>query len=268
MSYCGNSDRQVRMFRHLDMFRQLDMFRRLAVLTVVGFAVWPSISAQESVGFKTERGTEAEISPIVEMVEMGSGDVSVTDSRKPFYMAAKTNMLFDVALIPNISAEFYLGHNVSVSGEWMYTWLSSNRRHRYWRIYGGDVSARYWFGAASEDKPLIGHHAGIYIGAFTFDVEWGGTGYMGGRPEGTIWDRCILNVGAEYGYSLPISRHLNIDFTIGVGYLGGLVDKYYPEDGRYIIEERRRRHWVGPTKAEVSLVWLLGRGNVNSMKRK
>ena len=56
---------------------------------------------------------------------------------------------------------------------------------------------------------------------------------------------------------------LNLDFVIGVGYWGGEYHKYDPVDGCYVWKETLQRHWFGPTKAEVSLVWLLGRGNHN-----
>lgn len=193
---------------------------------------------------------------------------SETDSvaRKPFFMSLKTNMLYDAAAVPNIGAEFYAGHNITVAGEWMYAWWSHDRRHRYWRIYGGDVSVRYWFGSHSRLKPLTGHHAGIYFGATTFDFEWGGTAYMGGRPGHSLWDRCFISAGAEYGYSLPITRRLNLDFTIGVGYAGGIIERFRPEDGVYVWDSTVRKTWIGPTKLEVSLVWLIGSGNFNAGK--
>lgn len=185
---------------------------------------------------------------------------------RPFRMALKSNLLSDALAVPEIGAEFYVGRDISLGARWMGAWWSNDRRHRYWRIYGGDVSARYWFGRAAKAKPLTGHHAGIYAGAFTFDFEWGGKAYMGGRPGGNIFDRCMLNVGLEYGYSLPVARRFNIDFTVGIGYIGGIVEKFMPEDGYYIWDSTTRRTWIGPTKAEVSLVWLIGRDNANRGK--
>ena len=125
---------------------------------------------------------------------------------------------------------------------------------------------RRWFGRAAERKPLTGHHLGLSAGVFTFDFEMGGKGYMGGKPGRTLWDRCLLTSSLEYGYSLPVSRRLNIDFTIGVGYAGGKIVEYTPQEGKYIWEKTKRVNWIGPTKAEISLVWLIGRGNVNSRK--
>lgn len=187
----------------------------------------------------------------------------VQTPRKPFYMALKTNMLYDVLALPSVGAEIYAGKNISVGANWTYGWWKTDRRHRYWRAYGGDVALRRWFGSAAARKPLTGHHIGVYAGAFTYDFEWGGKGYMGGRPGGTLWDKCMVTAGVEYGYSLPVGRRLNIDFTIGIGYIGGTYVDYIPDGSDYIWQSTHRLNWFGPTKAEISLVWLIGRGNSN-----
>lgn len=190
----------------------------------------------------------------------------VAPARKPFYMALKTNLLYDAALVPNIGAEFYLGKGWSVGANWMYAWWNSNKRHNYWRIYGGELDIRKYFGRRAQAKPLTGHHLGLYGQLFTYDFEVGGTGYMGGKPGGTLWEKMNYAVGLEYGYSLPIARRLNLDFVIGIGYWGGEYHKYAPVDDHYVWKETRQRHWFGPTKAEVSLIWLIGRGNYNEKK--
>ena len=197
---------------------------------------------------------------------VGSG-VAGSTSRTPFYMALKTNLLYDAALVPNIGAEFYAGRGWSVGINWMYAWWNSNRQHNYWRIYGGDLSVRKYFGRRAAEKPLTGHHLGLCGQLFTYDFETGGRGYMGGKPGGTLWDKMNYAVGIEYGYSLPIGRRLNLDFTLGVGYWGGEYYKYKPVDDHYVWQETKQRHWFGPTKAEISLVWLIGRGNYNQKRK-
>lgn len=183
--------------------------------------------------------------------------------RKPLYVALRTNMLYDALLMPNIDCEMYLGKSWSVAANWLYGWWKTDRRHWYWRAYGGDIAIRKWWGKASQQKPLTGHHIGIYGQIFTYDFETGGRGYMGGKPGGTLWDKMNYIMGAEYGYSLPIARRLNIDFTIGAGYWGGIYHEYKPEADYYIWQSTKERHWIGPTKAEISLVWLIGHGNTN-----
>ncbi|MBD5288381.1 MAG: DUF3575 domain-containing protein [Bacteroides sp.] len=191
----------------------------------------------------------------------------ISTNQKNFYMALKTNMLYDALALPSLSAEFYLGKNFSAVANWTYGWWDTDRTHHYWRAYGGDIAVRWWFGKAAAKKPLSGHHLGIYGGILTYDFEFGGTGYMGGLPHETLWNRSLRMAGIEYGYSLPVARRLNIDFTIGIGYLGGKYIKYVPDHGRYLWQSTHKINWFGPTKAEISLVWLIGRGNYNASKK-
>lgn len=184
----------------------------------------------------------------------------------PFRMAVRTNLLYDALLVPNIGAEFYLGKGFSIGGNWMYAWWRNNSRHRYWRIYGGELAMRKYFSRPGGGSPLSGHHLGVYGQVFTYDFETGRKGYMGGRPGGTLWEKMNYGAGVEYGYSLPIARKLNLDFVIGLGYWGGTYYEYEPMNNHYVWRQTRQRHRFGPTKAEVSLVWLLGRENCNEKK--
>ena len=225
------------------------------------------VTVSEEIESAPDSGTDPEsaVSPMLPAEDIPSVEFS-TDERKPFYMDIRTNMLYDIAAVPNIGAEFYVGRNISVYGNWMYGWWDNDARHRYWRIYGGELGARWWFGHKAHAKPLTGHHIGIYGGVLTFDFEWGDTGYMGGKPGGTLWDRPLVNAGIEYGYSLPISNRLNIDFSIGLGHMGGNYIKYFPFDDDYYRQKEYKLRFFGPTKLEVSLVWLIGRGNYNNRK--
>ena len=187
---------------------------------------------------------------------------------KPFYMGLKTNMLYDVAAIPNIGAEFYLGANFSVVANWEYSWWKSDKKAWYWRSYGGDVALRYWMGKAAKEKPLTGHHLGLYGQMITYDVELGGRGFIAdsGFGKDKEFDPNLgwnWSAGLEYGYSLPIARRLNIDFTLGVGYHWGTFKEYLPIDGHYVWQATKRRQYIGPTKLEISLVWLIGCDNYN-----
>lgn len=64
---------------------------------------------------------------------------------------------------------------------------------------------------------------------------------MGGKPGGTLWEKMNYAVGLEYGYSLPVTRRLNLDFVISVGYWGGEYHKYAPIGDCYV--------WKGPSCA-------------------
>lgn len=191
---------------------------------------------------------------------------AATETHKPFNMAVRSNLLEDVLLIPNIGIEFYLGKQWSIGLNWKYAWWNSDRKHNYWRIYGGDINIRKYFGEKAKGKTLLGHHIGIYAQAVTYDFELGSKGIMGGVPGGNMFDKLNYGGGIEYGYSLPITKRLNLDFTIGLGYLGGQYHEYEPVDDCYVWQATKHRHYWGPTKAEISLVWLLGSDNFNVKK--
>lgn len=188
--------------------------------------------------------------------------------RTRFLMGVKTNLLYDVLAIPNLGVEFYLGKGWSVGGSWMYAWWKRDKSNLYWRSYGGELDVRKYFGRTAVDRPLSGHHVGVYGQMLTYDFEVGGRGYIGGKPGGTLWEKAHYGVGLEYGYSLPVGTRLNLDFSLGLGYLGGICYEYLPADKYYVWQTTKRRHWIGPTKAEVSLVWLLGNGITNREKRR
>lgn len=187
---------------------------------------------------------------------------------KPFYMSIHSNALLDLAGVPELGAEFYLGKDWSVKGNWMYGWWKTDRHHRYWRLYGGDLAARWWFGKAAKEKPLTGFHLGAYFGVFTYDFEWEGTGYLGGLPGRSLWARANYQTGVEFGYSLPIAPRWNIDFNLGCGYMWGDYRKYDPMESCYVWRSTHNFRWLGPTKAEVALTWLIGCDNYNRSKMK
>ncbi len=184
-------------------------------------------------------------------------------SQPSFYMGVRSNMLSDIFLMPNIGAEFYLGNNISVAADWTYSWWNDDAGRWYYRNYGGDLSVRKWFGDKAKDKPLAGHHIGPYAQVFTYDFLLNGRGLMAGEPGGDIFDCANFAVGLEYGYSLPIARRLNIDFSLGVGYMWGKFYEYKSIEDCYLWQSTKKHKYFGPTKAEVSLVWLFGENNVN-----
>ena len=197
----------------------------------------------------------------VHALELSKDTISVSsaeESSKPYIVGLKTNALYSLVAIPNVGIELPLGNKWSVSANWMYAWWSNRGKDNFWRIYGGDAEVRRWFGKKAAGKPLQGHHIGVYGQLLTYDFETGGRGYMA--------DKWNYTFGVSYGYSLPIAKRLNLDFNVGIGYWGGRYKEYTPIEGHYVWQSTKQRHWWGPTKAEVSLVWLLGKSNCNQQK--
>ena len=210
----------------------------------------------------------------------GQNGVSVCDSEsygkdksdklKPNRLALKTNLLYDAALVPNVGIEVNLGKRWTVGLDWLYTWFKNDSRHRYWQGYGGYLGVRKYFGKqANGQRSTVngqrstvngqcsqfptGHHVGVYMTGVTYDVEWGGKGYQASKFG--------FGGGIEYGYSKRIGKRLDLDFSLGVGFQDGEYKEYEPandDTGHYIWLATKKRHWWGPTKAEVTLKWILG----------
>lgn len=188
--------------------------------------------------------------------DVASSD-SVEPSQRPFHMAVSTNLLYDVALVPTLGAEVWIGNRYSVKADYSWAWWSNDSKHRYWRIEGGSVEGRVWFprkkNYARFGNASTGFHAGLYAGMLTYDLEFGGKGWQAPR-----WS---WHAGVSGGYTMPIGKRLTLDFNIGIGYHWGKYYEYEPHSGRhpYWWTATKQRKWIGPTKAEISLVWHIGK---------
>lgn len=88
----------------------------------------------------------------------------------------------------------------------------------------------------------------------TYDVRTGNDlGYLSDMS---------YSAGLTYGYSWPLSRRLNLELGVGIGYVGGEYKTYTfdPDNDRYPYVQTLNRAYFGPTKAKISLVWLIGSG--------
>lgn len=170
------------------------------------------------------------------------------------HVAFKTNLLYDAALLPNIGMEIALGHKWSIGVGGAYAWWSRKSKHHFYRIRTAEIEGRRWWTrprSGKGDDCLTGHHLGIYAHILEYDLEFGGTGRQS--------DGLNYGAGISYGYSLPVSRAICIDFSIGIGWLGGKYKKYRPVDNCYVWQSTVSQNWFGPTKAEISLVYKLGK---------
>lgn len=253
----GNETRKWRL-KQLDggytwdfLYRRYMPLLREAVIVNIAYAPADVVPVVASVSGAPALVTGLEEPGLRSLLEDGRWLGGGQDGRKPrgFLMALKTNLLYDLALLPNIGIEFHLGKGWTVGMDYSHAWWDISDRNYFWRLYGGGLELRKYFGKRASRNPMSGHHLGLYTQTLTYDMEFGGRGQISDLTYGG---------GLEYGYSLPIGRAFNIDLGIGFGYAGGEYKVYDPEDDCYVWKETRLRHYMGPTKAEISLVWILG----------
>lgn len=229
----------------------------VVVCEVKTLAAESTPSAAEASLEQAHPGAHAEASSEQARLEPASQQSAPQSPPVASYFALKSNLLYDALLVPNLSLEASIGSGWTLGAGGMLAWWSKDAKHRYWRIYGGDLEIRKYFGTLSKSKPLQGHHLGIYGDFLTYDFEFGAKGYQ---------SKATYAAGIKYGYSHPIANRLNLDFALGIGYLHSNYKTYVPRDGCYVYQETKKQKWLGPTQAEISLVWLLGKGNTNKKK--
>lgn len=178
-------------------------------------------------------------------------DFNIEDGVEPkhAFMSVSTNILYDAVMVPNVGLEFNIYDNWTLSVNGMWAWWTKQDISWFWRIYGGEVAVKKYFGRRALKRSMTGHHLGLYGQALSYDFEVGHFGRM--APDLTYGG------GVEYGYSFPVSNVFNIDVALGVGYLGGRFYEYVENEGHYVWRATLQQRWFGPTKGSVSLVWLI-----------
>lgn len=170
-------------------------------------------------------------------------------SKDTLTFALKTNMLYDLATALNVEAEVPIGNHFSVAAEYVFPWWEKGNKYCFQMLELG-VEARYWFrdNFWKADK-LRGHFVGLYGMSSMFDFQHD----YDLCYQGEYW-----SVGATYGYSLPISRRLKMEFSLSVGYLSAAYRHYFPASDYSELwidrAESGRVNYFGPTKAKISLV--------------
>ena len=177
--------------------------------------------------------------------------------RKPL-LAVKSNLLFDLASALNVELEVPMGKRWSVAGEWMFSWWRSNKSDLTMQLLAGHGEIRYWLGDRAKRDVMTGWHLGLYGGGGKFDFQV----FNDDGSQGDFFD-AGLSLG--YAHRIGRSRSLRMEYTLGVGYLRSNYEAYdRVRDTKYgdikVVRypwETRRLNWIGPTRARISLVWLL-----------
>ena len=180
--------------------------------------------------------------------------VAASCRRRPL-LALKTNLLFDAALMPNVEIEVPVGKRWSVNGEYAFPWWQFDRGKYCMQVWMSGLEGRYWLGSrkSREDREVLtGHFLGLYAGGGKYDLQWGEKGYQG---------EFFIAAGVSYGWATRIARHLHLEFNIGIGLLRTDYRHYHARDNYQTLlwQENGKYTWFGPTKAKISLVWLLNR---------
>ena len=190
--------------------------------------------------------------PVGESKKKQAYEVTISEAEGPAknetVLAVKNNLLYDLALAPNIEVEIPMGRRWSLNTEYKCPWWLNSKHNFCYQLLSGGVEGRCWLGDRRKHKRLTGHFVGLYAEGGIYDFQLQSDGYQG---------KYYGAAGVTYGYARQLARHFSIEFSLGIGYLTTEYKKYTPYEGDIIWANSGRYNFIGPTKAKVSLVWLI-----------
>lgn len=183
--------------------------------------------------------------------------LDVTDDStyvRPF--ALKTNLLFDMATALNVEVEVPLADRWSVAGEWMFPWWRNSKSNFTMQLLTGHGEVKYWLGNRMKHETMTGWNIGLYGGGGKYDFQI----FNDDGAQGDFFD-----IGVSVGYAHKISHNFRMEYSLGFGYLCSDYEAYHRvRNTQYgdikVVDypwETHRLNWFGPTRARVSLVWML-----------
>lgn len=165
-------------------------------------------------------------------------------------VALKTNLLYAATGTPNLGAEISVGHKHTAQLFYgLNPWKSaSGHSLRHWVL---QPEYRYWFCESFSGWFVGVHLMGGQFNASRVDMPFGIlNGLKANRYEG--W---FAGGGLTAGYQWMLSRHWNVETSVGVGYNYIQYKKY----GCERCGEKKKdshTHYVGPTKAALSMIYV------------
>ncbi|MGL5682914.1 MAG: DUF3575 domain-containing protein [Marinifilaceae bacterium] len=187
-----------------------------------------------------------------EQVKMSNGGMF----KRP--IAIKTNMLFDALTALNVELEIPVAPQWSISAEYIFPWWLNKSKQNCFELIAGTLEGKYWFNpnyscqnpSLDKHNPLTGWYIGLNASIGYYDLEWHKKGH-----QGELW-----GVGISGGYAHAITRSLNLEYGLSVGYVNTHYRHYNAEkynDGKWQLTKRNygTYNWFGPTKLKVALVW-------------
>ncbi len=162
--------------------------------------------------------------------------------------ALKFNALYGLVATPNISLEIGLAAKWTIDASVAFNpfKLSPDGINRLWFV---QPEVRYWFCQRFE-KHFVGVHA-IY-GQYNI----GQVNFLTNTFVNHVYKGSAVGAGVSWGYHMPLGRRWAMEFSLGAGYLYLRHDKYICQDCDELLG-KRAKHYFGPTKAAISLVWMI-----------
>lgn len=165
-------------------------------------------------------------------------------------VAVKTNILYWATTTPNLGAEFSFARKHSAQLFYgLNPWKSSGGRSlRHWVL---QPEYRYWFCESFNGWFLGAHLMGGEFNVSEVDLPFN----LFEELKDHRYEGWFVGGGITAGYQWMLSRHWNFEASIGLGYDYIKYDKFEcGECGEKL--KSSDKHYLGPTKAAVSLLYI------------
>lgn len=163
----------------------------------------------------------------------------------------KTNLLYDATTTFNLGVEFRLSNKTSldVSGNWN-PWTFGNDRK--WKHLLAQPEFRLW-----TKETFSGHFFGIHSHYAYYNIGNLPKSPFSQNMKDHRYEGWLVGAGIGYGHRWNLSHRWGLEAEIGVGYAYMDYDKYKcGACGKKLGSDTK--HYFGPTKAALSLVYSLG----------
>ena len=164
-------------------------------------------------------------------------------------VALKTNILGWATTTINAGSEIGVGRQstIQIFGALNPWTFSGGKRVRVWAV---EPEFRWW-----PCEKFDGHFFGIHSLGGQYNVRNVDLpfGLLPKTENGRHYEGWYIGAGLTYGYQWILSRHWNIEASIGLGYAYSPY-KLYGRCDRCL--KKNHRNYVGPTKVAISAVYL------------
>ena len=165
----------------------------------------------------------------------------------------KTNVLYGAGtLSPNVALEMGLGNRSS---------LHIGGSYHPWNLegtYENNKKLVHWQGNIEYRKWLCERFNGHFLGAHVLGAKYN----VGGYEIPLLFEKAFryegwaAGAGLSWGYHWIWSPRWGLEFNLGLGYAYMEYDKYSCEKCAE-IEGRYSKHYFGPTRAGISLIFMI-----------
>ncbi|MDR2058469.1 MAG: DUF3575 domain-containing protein [Dysgonamonadaceae bacterium] len=183
---------------------------------------------------------------IAEQEEFSISPDSRPTIEKPKLGGIKTNLILLGAGLANIGIEHPLGDRFSVDLSFIYSPYTIKRDWKF-RTLGIQPELRWWW-----KESMKGHFLGLHGHLLYYNVAWDDLDRYQDREGRTpLW-----GAGLSYGYTLPVHKRWNLEFTIGAGYAHLIYDSFYNVGNGAKYSTDTKDYW-GITRVGITLVYKL-----------